>query len=61
MITFLMLNTSGLTIIPTTVISLRLMHGSTNPTETVLATVIATIISTILAIIVDKIFRRRNS
>ena len=30
MITFLILNTSGLTIIPTTVISLRMMHGSRN-------------------------------
>lgn len=60
MITFLILNTSGLTIIPTTVISLRMMYGSAKPTETVLATIIATIISTILAILVDKIFRRRN-
>lgn len=61
MITFLILNTSGLTIIPTTVISLRMMYGSTNPTEIVPATILATIISTILALLVDKIFRRRNS
>lgn len=58
MITFLILNTSGLTIIPTTVISLRIMYGSLNPMETVLATLVSTVISTILAIIVDKIFRR---
>lgn len=61
MITFLILNTSGLTIIPTTVISLRMMYGSANPTETVLATILSTIISTFLAILVDKLFRRRNS
>lgn len=61
MITFLILNTSGLTIIPTTVISLRMMYGSASPTEIVPATIIATIISTILALLVDKIFRRRNS
>lgn len=60
MITFLILNTSGLTIIPTTVISLRMMYGSVNPTETVLATIIATVISTILALLVDKIFRKIN-
>ena len=61
MITFLILNTSGLTIIPTTVISLRMMHGSINPTEIVLATIISTVISTLLALLVDKIFRRRNT
>lgn len=61
MITFLILNTSGLTIIPTTVISLRMMYGSASPTEIIPATIIATIISTILALLVDKIFRRRNS
>ena len=61
MITFLILNTSGLTIIPTTVISLRMMHGSSNPTEIVMATIIATIISTILALLVDKIFRKVNN
>lgn len=61
MITFLILNTSGLTIIPTTVISLRMMHKSINSTEIVPATILSTIISTILAILVDKIFRRRNS
>ena len=35
MITFLVLNTSGLTLIPTTVISLRIMYNSSNPTEIV--------------------------
>lgn len=58
MITFLMLNTSGLTIIPTTIISMRIMHNSNNPTSIVLATIISTTISTIISIIVDKIYRR---
>ena len=58
MITFLILNTSGLTLVPTTVISLRLLHGSTNPTEIVFATILATIISTIVALFIDKIFRK---
>lgn len=56
MITFLALNTSGLTLIPTTVISLRMMYKSINPTEIILSTIIATFISTISAIILDKIF-----
>lgn len=58
MITFLILNTSGLTLVPTTVISLRLMHGSTSPTEIVFATILATILSTIVALFIDKIFRK---
>lgn len=60
MITFLILNTSGLTIVPTTVISLRMMYGSKNPTETVFATILATVISTILALFIDKLFRKGN-
>jgi len=56
MITFLLLNTSGLTLIPTTVISLRMMYKSINPTEIILPTILATVISTISAIILDKIF-----
>lgn len=58
MITFLILNTSGLTIIPTTVISMRIMHNSINPSSIVLASLLSTLISTILSILIDKIFRR---
>ena len=58
MITFLILNTSGLTIIPTTIISMRIMHNSTNPTNIVLACIISTLLSTIVSILIDKIFRR---
>lgn len=60
MITFLLLNTSGLTIIPTTIISMRMFHNSTNPTSIVLACIISTTISTIISIIIDKIYRRKN-
>ena len=56
MITFLVINTSSVTIIPTTVISFRLLHGATNPTDIVLATIITTFLSTILALILDRIF-----
>lgn len=60
MITFLVINTSGLTIIPTTIISLRMMYDSTNPTNIVLACIISTLMSTVGGIIVDKILARRN-
>lgn len=58
MITFLILNTSGLTIIPTTIISLRMLNNSKNPTEIVIACIISTTLSTVAAIIIDKICRK---
>lgn len=59
MITFLVINTSGLTIIPTTIISLRMMYGSLEPTKIVLACLISTLIATIGGIIIDRILARR--
>jgi spore maturation protein A len=56
MITFLAINTSGITLIPTTVISLRMLHNSVNPTEIIITTITATILSTLFAVIIDKIF-----
>lgn len=58
MITFLVINTSGLTIVPTTIISLRMMHNSFNPSEIMLACFLATLISTIGGLIFDKILAR---
>ena len=59
MITFLVINTSGFTIIPTTVISLRMMHKSINPTSILLASLITTSVATIGGIIVDRLLARR--
>lgn len=56
MITFLALNTSGLTLIPTTVIAIRMQYQSISPTEIVGTTIIATITSTVGAIILDRLF-----
>jgi spore maturation protein A len=58
MITFLVLNTSGLSIIPTTVIALRIMHGSADPMEIIGAVIIATLISTIFGLAIDRIWGR---
>lgn len=60
MITFLVLNTSGLTLIPTTVLSLRMMYGSKNPSEIVICCIIATLISLVAGLIFDKFLNRRN-
>lgn len=54
MITFLVLNTSGVTIIPTTIISLRLLYGSLNPSEIVLPCIIATFCSSFLGLLLDR-------
>lgn len=59
MITFLVLNTSGLTIIPTTIISMKMMYGSVNATDIVLPCLIASFISTIGGLIMDRILARR--
>ena len=60
MITFLVINTSGLTIIPTTIISLRMMYDSVSPTSIVFACIISTFFSTLGGIIVDRLLARRN-
>ena len=56
MITFLVINTASVTIIPTTVISMRILAGSTRPTIIVPASIITTILSCFLALIFDRIF-----
>ncbi|MDD3341877.1 MAG: nucleoside recognition domain-containing protein [Bacilli bacterium] len=61
MITFLVLNTSGLTLIPTTIISLRMMHHSANPSEIVLACILATLVSTTVGLIADRILYKVTS
>lgn len=60
MITFLVINTSGVTIIPTTVISLRMLYESKSPTEIVPICILTTIISLFFALIIDFVFAKRG-
>ncbi len=60
MITFLVLNTTGLTLIPTTIISIKMMYNSSNPTEIVLPCFIASLSSTIGGLIIDRIYARKE-
>lgn len=60
MCTFLAINTSSLTILPTTVIALRVATGSANPTEIVGTTIIATLCSTAVALTFDRLLRRKG-
>ena len=63
MITFLAINTASLTLVPATVVALRVAAGSKNATVIVGPTIVATAFSMTVAIIVDRLFRRfyRNS
>ncbi|MBM7645341.1 spore maturation protein A [Scopulibacillus daqui] len=60
MITLLALNTSGMTLIPTTVIAIRMKYGSEAPTEIVGTTLAATICASIAAVIIDRLFYYRR-
>ena len=56
MITFLVINTASVTIIPTTVISIRALNKSANPSEIITASIIVTILSCLFGIIMDRVF-----
>ena len=58
MIGFLVLNTAGVTLIPTTVISIRKSFGSKTPTDFVLFAIISTLCACVFGLLADKILRR---
>ena len=60
MCTFLALNTSCITLIPATIIAVRVNFNSANPTEIVGSTIFATSCSMIMAVLIDYLFRRAN-
>lgn len=60
MCTFLAINTSGVTLIPTTLLAFRASAGSANPGEVVGTIIFATLCSTVVAITADYFFRRRR-
>lgn len=60
MITLLAINTASITLIPTTVISIRMNYNSMNPTEIVGTTLVATTCSTLAAILIDRFFYYRR-
>ncbi|WP_128894477.1 nucleoside recognition domain-containing protein [Longirhabdus pacifica] len=60
MCTLLALNTSSITVIPTTIIAIRMSFESLQPAEIVGTTIIATCISTMTAITVDKWYQMKE-
>lgn len=61
MITFLVLNTSGVTIIPMSVIALRMGYGSIDPSKVIIPSIIATLVSSFCGLLLDYIIRRKNA
>jgi len=59
-IMFLVLNTSGLTIIPVAIMAVLAANGSKNPSEVFIPILISTFISTLFGIIVTSIYQRIN-
>ena len=60
MITFLVLNTAGVTLVPTTVLVLRIAHGSSNPSEIIIPGIIATFCSSVGGLVLDYFIRKRK-
>lgn len=60
MITFLVLNTSGVTIVPTSILALRLAFGSANPTMVIPTCILATFCSLVCGLTLDYFIRRKN-
>lgn len=60
MVTFLILNTAGVTLIPTTVIAIRQSYGAINPTDFMIYGIIGTLCSCVAGLIADRLFRIRN-
>ena len=60
MVTFLVLNTAGVTLIPTTVMSIRSALGSANPSDMLLLPIVATLTSCVAGLLVDAHYRRKS-
>lgn len=58
MVTFIVLNTASIQIIPTTVIAIRNSLGSSNPTAIIFPVWVATICAAIAGITATKVFIR---
>ena len=60
MIMFLVLNTSGLTIIPVSILVYRAQMGAAQPTDVFIPILIATFFSTLAGVIVTSLYQRIN-
>ena len=59
MVTFLVLNTGGVTILPTSIIALRNSYHSLQPTDFVVFAIISTFFSSLIGLMVDRMVNYR--
>lgn len=60
MVTFLVLNTAGVTLLPTTVMSIRQALGSKHPLDFVFIGIFATICASFVGLMLDRHYRRKK-
>ncbi len=60
MIMFLVLNTSGLTIIPTTILAFRSSYGAAQPNDVFIPILLATTVATLAGIVVTALWQKIN-
>ena len=60
MIMFLVLNTSGLTLIPVSILVYRAQQGAAQPTDVFIPILLATFFSTLMGVLVTSLFQRIN-
>lgn len=60
MITFLVINTCGLCIIPTTIISLRMLYDSKAPSFITIPCLVVSFISLVFGLILDRIWSKKD-
>jgi spore maturation protein A len=60
MCTLLAINTASITLIPTTMIAIRMQYGSANAVEIVGTTLVASFTATIFALLLDRWYRRTH-
>ncbi len=61
MITFLVLNTSGVTLIASDILAVRSSMGASVPTDLLFLTIVATLLNTFLALLYNAFLARRSS
>ena len=58
MIAFLVINTCGMTLVPTTIISLRMLYKSINPSIIVLPCTVVSFLSIVFGLIINKVISK---
>ena len=61
MVTFLVLNTAGVTLLPTTVMAIRQKYGASNPADFLILAFIGTLLSCAGGLLLDKLFKKISS